>query len=309
MTLPKLNRKNVYILPTRYGFLFIFILVVLLLDAMNHNNNLEFLYVFLLAGILFVSIFHTYRNLMGLRIVSGRANPVFAGEKAVFEMRARSSFRPRSAVRFSFGPEDETTVDLPGAQGTRIHMSVTAPERGIFDPGALSIFTCFPLGLFKSWSKVDTGASCMVYPRPLAGPFSPLQGEDSSGHTGKTPGPGVDDFKGLRLFRPGDSRQHIYWKAFSRGRGLLTKEFMGAAGSAIMLDWEGLSTPDVEIKLSRLCHMVLIAHGLNLPYGLKLPGTAIGPSKGAGHKHECLQALALFAPPSNKPDKTHHETC
>ena len=79
LTLPQtLDRKRVYIFPTRYGFVFILVLFAMLLGSMNHNNNLGFLLTFLLSGMALVSILHTYRNMIGLEILSVAATPIFA---------------------------------------------------------------------------------------------------------------------------------------------------------------------------------------------------------------------------------------
>ena len=108
------------------------------------------------------------------------------------------------------------------------------------------------------------------------------------------PGPGVDDFKGLRAYQPGDPLPRIAWKASSRGHGLLTKEFEGLFGRTPVLDWDRIGGPGVEDRLSRLCHLVLTAHNRNLDYQLRIPGFTRGPDRGEEHQHRCLEALALF---------------
>jgi uncharacterized protein (DUF58 family) len=111
--------------------------------------------------------------------------------------------------------------------------------------------------------------------------------------------PGAEDFKGLKSYQPGDPLQHIAWKAYSRGQGLFTKMFVGEAGATAVLDWNSLSEPDAERKLSRLCDMVLRACRRNLVFGLKLPGKTIEPDRGEAHRQKCLQALALYALPES----------
>lgn len=73
----KLRHRYLYILPTRHGLVFFAILMAILVGSINHNNNLGFILAFLLGGISFISIFHTFRNLSGLTLLSARATPVF----------------------------------------------------------------------------------------------------------------------------------------------------------------------------------------------------------------------------------------
>ncbi|NIN81862.1 MAG: DUF58 domain-containing protein, partial [Pseudomonas stutzeri] len=45
-----------------------------------------------------------------------------------------------------------------------------------------------------------------------------------------------DDFAGLREHREGESLRHISWKAYARGKGLLTKTFQGHARPSLWID-------------------------------------------------------------------------
>ena len=49
-------------------------------------------------------------------------------------------------------------------------------------------------------------------------------------------GLGVDDYQGLKPWQPGDSKRRLHWKAFSRGQGLLVKDFVALAGHEPLLD-------------------------------------------------------------------------
>jgi len=113
-----------------------------------------------------------------------------------------------------------------------------------------------------------------------------------------TAGSGVEDFTGLRAYQPGDRLQHISWKGFSKGQGLLTKQFGDLSGASLFLDWQSVGPGSLEEKLSRLCHLVIGHHRRQATYGLKLPGQVIGPTSGPAHKHQCLAALALFQGPA-----------
>ncbi len=238
-------RKRIYILPTRHGFLFLIILVAMLAGSVNYNNNLGFLLTFLLGSMAFISVLHTHRNISGIRIVSVRTNPVFANEKAVFEILVRMETTPQLAISFRF-PGGETTIgDIfsdkdNSVRDNLISVRVMAEQRGIFRPGPLHISTEYPLGLFHSWYRLCLDLECPVYPRPFSGFFNPLNGDSSADYndTEKGAGPGVDDFKGLRAYQPGDPSQHISWKALSQGQGLLAKNLSGSP--AHLLFWTGM---------------------------------------------------------------------
>lgn len=291
-----LNRKHIYILPTRHGFLFIIVLIGMLLGSINYNNNLGFLLTFLLGGMVFVSVLHTFKNLSGIQIVSVKTKPVFANEMLMFEFLVRANSHPRATISFAFARDQETQQDMFSDRDNSVSLQAGLGQRGIFRPGYLVVSTRYPLGLFRSWSRLHLNLECLVYPAPFSGPFRPADASSSNeeNETEEESGPGVDDFQGLKSYQPGDSLRRISWKAFSRGQGLFIKDFSKQAGSSVLLDWHVFKNTDTERKLSRLCDMVLKANGFRLEYGLKLPGKTINPDRGDVHKHKCLKALALF---------------
>ncbi len=291
----QIGRKRLYILPTGHGCLFMVVLMGMLLGSANYNNNLGFLLTFLLGSMTFVSMLHTHRNLMGTQILSIRALPVFEGEKAVFRLTVRGGNTERMALRFRLPGGEEQGLDILPETDCIIDVYVPAEKRGLLKPGILTVSTRYPLGLFRTWTSLNLQLECPVYPAPLYGSLSLTHGNSREQQdTGKSAGPGADDFQGLRNYLPGDPMQHISWKAFSKGQGLMTKTFVGQAGASVFLDWASVEEKDTERKLSRLCGMVLSADRLGLTYGLKLPGTITDLGKGEGHKHKCLKSLALF---------------
>lgn len=298
VTLPlTLSRKRIYILPTRHGWVFILILLAMLIGSVNYKNNLGFLLTFLLGGMAFVSIFHSYRNLLGIQISAVTAQPVFAGDRAVFKFSIRIEEPARAAVAISLPNAEKIVQDFDANKDNWIRLPVAANQRGIFRPGSLLITTQYPLGLFRAWSTIRLDSKCLVYPRPLPGP---LKTADDAGAVNGEEGrdmPGVEDFQGLKAYQQGDPLQHIAWKVLSKGQGLFTKMFVGQAGSTSMLDFNALNEANTERKLSRLCDMILKACSYNIVFGLKLPGKIIDPNRGEVHRQKCLKALALFAMP------------
>jgi len=287
------EKIRVYVLPTRHGYSYICILAAMLLGSINYGSNLGFLLTFLLGAMAIVSIFHTCGNIADIRVLSVQANPVFAGERAIFECIVENRGNPAIAVSLAFFDGCSEAEGLAAGTEAKIRIGMETPGRGIISPGTLTISSRYPMGLFRAWKRVSIPARCLVYPHPLQGPLETGNDTSAEDASGKGITTGVDDFQGLKSYQPGDNLQHISWKAFSRGQGLFTKNFSGQQGTSKMLDWEALKEPDVEKKLSRLCGMVLRAHHDQLTFGLNLPGRTIRPGRGETHRRSCLKALAL----------------
>lgn len=290
-----ISGRRIYILPTRYGFMFAGLLLAMLVGAVNYANNPAFLLTFLLAGLGTNTIYYTWRNLVNLSLRWQGARTVFAGEQARFDfLLDNPTGHDKPAVQLVFKDDGRpTTVSLAAGTQAPVHLAYQTSNRGSCLPGRLIISTSYPLGMFRAWCYVETQAESLVYPEPGAG-WQPVGAPDYKGSDEGDLGVGTDDFVGLRGYRPGDSPRHIDWKALAAERGLLTKQFGGDRADQTWLDWYQLNNPDTEQKLSLLCRGVLDAEAGQHQYGLRLPDLTISPGRGPAHRHACLRALALF---------------
>lgn len=290
----RLDRRGLFMLPTRHGLLFSVVLIALLMGAVNYNNGLAYLLVFILAAVAVVSMLYTHRNLLHLRLTPGPCLPVFAGQVAHLGVYIHNdAARARIAVEIEQNKVNVGRVDLPPQQSVCVRLRVATHARGYVQTPPFVICTRYPLGLLRSWSRrLGLEHRCLVYPQP--GPRRPLPLADDGPGESRTHSVGDNDFAGLRPFQPGDSPHHVHWKTVARGRGMHTKQFSGGGSQTVWLDWDGVRDVDVEARLSQLCRWVLEAEQTNLRYGLRLPGKTFTPNRGAQHRHRCLEALALF---------------
>ncbi|WP_197722823.1 DUF58 domain-containing protein [Sulfurivermis fontis] len=288
-----LDRRRIYILPTRQGLLLGAVLLAILLGAINYDNGLAFALVFLLTGLGVVSILHTWRNLLGLRLEAGRCPAVFAGETARFPVGVHNDggeVRPAVILQAAHG--SEAMADMgPGTQW--VELARPAPRRGRLPLGRITVATRFPLGLFRAWSPLELAMDCLVYPAPAPQRGLPPDQPGTAGSGGER-GQGHDDFAALRPYHAGDSLRHVHWKAVAREQGMHTKQFAGEAAQELWLAWELLPGVAPEARLSRLCRWVLEADAAGLAYGLRLPDRTIAPDFGPAQRRRCLEALALY---------------
>jgi uncharacterized protein (DUF58 family) len=295
-----LTQRRIFILPTRKGIGFALVLLLMLLGDINYNLSLGYALTFLLGTLALLTMLHAFRNMAQLEIRAGRADAVFAGDKAqfVFHIHNRSSL-PR--YRLNLRGEDGRSIafDVPAREGVEVKLPVPATRRGWLESGRLTLFTEFPLGLFYAWSYLQFDTRCLVYPKPAA-PL-PLPASLSPDGAGSSIVAGDEDFFGLRGYVDGDAQQRIAWKALAREQGLQVKQFSAQRGRKLDLDWALLPVMGAERKLGIMARWVLDADAQELHYGLRLPGTELPPGRGAGHRAECLRALALFGPGEGKP--------
>lgn len=275
--------------------MFMLALLLMLLTAINYQNSLAYGLTFLLGSLFIVAILHTYRNLSGLTLKAGSAEPVFVGEHARFKLRLESSARAHEAIALGWQADNLQPLDVAPESGSDAQLDLPALTRGWLKPARVRVESRFPLGVLVAWSWVDLDLAVLVYPRPIAGDL-PLQAginDDPEEQGTRVQGSGADDFQGLKAYQPGDSKRRLHWKAYSRGQGLLVKDFAALSGRDACLDYDALGG-DCEARLSLLCYWVLQLSERQQPFALYLPGSRIAVNSGEPHVQQCLRALALY---------------
>lgn len=296
-----LHQRNVYIVPTRPGFMLAATLLVLLVTSINYQLNLGYLLTFLLAGSAVAGMHVGHGTLRGLILHLSPPPEPFAGTEALLRIQLVNE---RRAVRHGIGLAQHGTghwtwADVPGQGTSVVQLPWSAPSRGWHDLPVLTAETRFPLGTFRVWALWRPAARVLVYPAPEH-PTPPLAPQPSEGE-GTAPALRQDagEYEGIRPYQRGDTQRQIAWRksanALESASGeLISRDRMRPRQSALWLDWTDTRLSDPERRLSRLCAWVLQADEQGRHYGLRLPGREVVPGSGEAHRRTCLEALATW---------------
>ncbi len=290
-----LHNRRLYILPTRFGYMFASMLLFLFLGAINYQNSMAFMLTFMLTSLAIISLWHTHKNLLGITITLQIPRPVFVGEYCEFKFElSHANLSRRYAVGIQYADYPPEYVSLEPEGSAELKLRLPTGRRGQFRPGGITIFTRYPTGLFHAWGWLRFELPVLVYPKPELG--IRLQQSMVEQYDGKTSTSTIegDDFAGLREHRKGESLRHISWKAYAQGRGLLTKTFQGHARPSLWIDWSQVRADSLEQRLGMMTALVLAAEKEEQKNGLRLPDQVIEQGYGSAHKHACLQALAVY---------------
>ena len=296
-----LDRRRIYILPSRAGLLFAGAMATMLLATINYSLALGYVLTFVLVSVGLVSMLHTYRNLSGLVLRPGRGDPVHAGQFAELSMTlVNRSRQPRYALQVEVpGNQDSLIHDVGGSAEKIVTVALQTRQRGWMAAPRFTLSTTFPLGLWRAWTYWQPASRILVHPWPESPP-APLPASDLADGEMQDRSRGDDDFSAIRPYREGDSLRRLAWKVMARSGNddPLTKSFEGGSGGELLLDWRNLPPSlDVEARLSRLTRWVVQAEASGQRFGLILPGREIDADSGPAHRAACLEALATFAPP------------
>ena len=296
-----LTQRNVYILPTRAGFLFAGTLLLLLVASINYQLNLGYVLTFVLAGAGVVSMHLTHGTLRGLTLHLHPVAAVHAGDAAMLDIVLTTPGTARWGIGLRVEAASAATLSwtdvAQGGQST-VHISFVPEVRGQCQAPTLVAETRFPLGLFRAWAVWRPACQVLVYPR-LETPAAPLP------TARPTPGGPVRagraegaDFEGIRTYRRGDPLKLVVWKkaalALETGSELASRDTSSSAHWQLWLDWQLCAGLADEARLSRLASWVLSAHRAGADFGLRLPGLELPPAQGESQRRASLASLALW---------------
>lgn len=288
-----LNQRRIYIVPSRQGFGFAGVLLLMLLGDINYNLSLGYMLTFLLATIGGMSMVYAFRNMATIEIRAGQIAPVFAQEQVHFTFHFNNASKlSRYQLHLRDDADHHTVFDLAPQQTTKIQLAMPTIQRGWIDSGRLTLYTEFPFGLFHAWTYIHFDVRGLVYPKPAAA--QPLPAALAENGDGKLSAAGDEDFSGLRNYVAGDAMSRIAWKTLARGQRLQVKQFSARQGQELWLNWSKLPNIATERKLELLTRWVLDADAQGLMYGLRLADSEIPPQNGSIHRTECLRRLALY---------------
>jgi uncharacterized protein (DUF58 family) len=306
-----LNQRNVYILPTKAGWMMVVTLLVLLIASINYQLNLGYLLTFLIGGSVLVGMHIGHANLrkIAINIIVPQAyfTPAIVNFEVVLNNTDNTS---KHGIGMSVLNKDGlahwTWADVPALSNSTVQIANQPMPRGKHRLPTLTAETRFPMGTFRVWTVMRPMMHVWVYPAiepnaPALPAGEPLSGDAKHALTKAT-----GEFDGIRAYRRGDPMKHIVWKKVAKtwasmdaedpspSVNLISRDTQHVAAQELWLDFSRTGCSDKEASLSRLCAWLLQAEELGLVYGLRLPSSEITPACGEAHQQQCLQALALY---------------
>jgi uncharacterized protein (DUF58 family) len=293
--------ERLYILPTGHGYAVLALNVIFILVAASSGNNAVYILGFVMFAVYLLAMLATHFNLRALEIELVDINDGFAGESAHVTLALTNpSAKPRFLVmtQFRVDPRALHSVkdELPPKARTLVNVNLTRNERGVFSLPALQISSVYPLGLFRTWTRIHLAATFFIYPRREE--FISLATTDTGEGTGDFRGGSQDtqheDFREHKRYEAGESHLHVDWKAFARRGELLTKRFETSAPRHFILEWHRVSHLGLESALSQLSQWIEELRHTDMSFEMRLPGVALAPGRGWNHGQICLRELARY---------------
>ncbi|KZN64393.1 DUF58 domain-containing protein [Pseudoalteromonas luteoviolacea] len=290
-----LSHENIYVVPSKSGFLFLFFALLNFVIGINYQNNLILGVAYLMLMLQISALFYGYMNLHGMRLELLDIQSNFVGNHNLAKFRITPSAEVYSLNIFhsEFDNLDFRNKHFdvkPQNQIIKLHLE----RRGKYSSGKFKIQSSYPFGLVNVWSYLLPNKQFYVYPAPLKCELdiqSSLEADTDTGVKSKR-SDSFEDFSSLTKYQKGMSKNRISWRHFAKSQELLVKDYEGEEQSiSHVLDFFKVEGGK-ETKLSKLCYQVLEADKQGHEFALKLPNAYIKMGSGESHVTRCLEALS-----------------
>lgn len=286
------NSKNIYIVPSGFGWAYGVLVLSLLTGAINYQISTIFLMTFLLAVVGLVSAWETQANLKELSIKFISIEDAQQGKPAQLILLIQSSQKIRFGLEFQIAKQAKIRLEKIPKQGLQILLPIETSKRGCFSVPPIVISSQFPLGIFSVWSYACFDEHYYVYPQPVDPGFwpSPLAQENNKNRSA-----GQDELYDLKqVENPWRQPNRIAWKIAAKGQGWYLKTMNSTQGDYWLFRLNDLTMGDLESKLQQMSYWLHTSEAKGYLYAMELGNSSNHFAQGEEHLKHSLRQLALY---------------
>ena len=288
----ELGQSVIYILPSRFGWWFVFLIALLYLMGTNYQNNLILLLSFMLLSLLMVMMLLAFLNMHKLKLAVKQDAQCFAPEPATLPLQLSGNHCQMLHIGLR-GQRQRQLLEILSQEQT-FTLALPLLSRGYYPLPRLELSSTFPLGLFRCWSYPALSSAIWVYPEAIE-QFNVNTERLAEQATKQTASHALQEPDDVKNYRAGDSPKRILWRklASSPEQPVVRSHSGEASPLPHWIKIPALQGAALETVLSHACFHLLALEQQGHSYGLQTPSVTIAPAKGAMHLERCLQELAL----------------
>jgi uncharacterized protein (DUF58 family) len=267
-------------------------------SAVNTGNNLIYLIVSVLLGLMGVSGFFGRSNLSRLDIFIDFPDELFAATHSLVKITLvnRRSILPAFLINVRIDNR-EVLFPFVSAKGTAAkYMDFYFPRRGSYRLESLYLSSRYPFNFFTRYKSIAGAYEGVVFPQvKKCGLYDFIKNQTMRGGERYANKSGYDgEMISIRSYTSGDPYKYINWKSSAKTGELKTKEFSMAVHQPVIIDFNRVDIPDIEERISCITYFIIKSFRNNIPVGLKIKDMVYTPGLSKTHKTSMLRELALY---------------
>jgi uncharacterized protein (DUF58 family) len=267
------NGKNIYIVTTTFGLVFVGITFSIFLIALTYTNNVTLIIAFWLLTVFLIQMLKTHKEIKRLNILELKINNSYADE--TLNQSTILSIKPStSKIKILIGKD---YIDLETSNKL---------TRGVYKVSRLRLENMGKLSLFYCWKFYQTQKELVIFPKRVVFNIEALLSES------QTKSQSSDDEFGLHIpYEQSLSAKRINWRIYAKNQQLYWKKFESQNYTPQELSLNSVQG-ELETKIQKLAFLIAYYNRSNVSWSLSLPSLTIPTSKGAEHLFTCLKELA-----------------
>jgi len=289
------------LLFTRSGAVFTAGILAVGLAAVNTGNNLLFLLLGALLGLVALSGILSEQMVRPISLVRSVPRGVPVGEPARirYDVTNRGSRLPVYTIELREAglPGAAFAPVVPPGETLTIRNDPVFIQRGTVLLDAVVVATAFPFGLFRKERDLSLPGELVVWPsthRPVRALTLPGDRSREKGSRASMRAVHRGDYRSMREYRPGDDPRDVHWKAAARSGALMVREYEGEESPGIWVCLDAAAPPgeDAEraVEIAAAIAARTLREGREVGFATQL--RIHHPGKGEAHLEGILDTLA-----------------
>ncbi|SDM73815.1 Protein of unknown function DUF58 [Geoalkalibacter ferrihydriticus] len=266
------------------------------LAAVNTGNNLLYLLVAALLGLLIVSGVLGRANLIGLAAQLTLPEEIYAGvpTSAILSLtNRRRRARFLLTARLEGNNAHFSVIDPQAADEQSLSLNFAARGRRRID--GLRLSSPFPVGFFQrsAWLPLERDLIVLPHPVPCATPTS-SQAQRSRGEAGTSRHGHDGDLLAVSDYSGREPLKLIHWKQSARHDAVKVKQLAATAARPLWVRLEDCPGATLEERLGNAVYLINLWWRSGRPLGLQIGAQTLAPGRGRRHRLRLLRELALY---------------
>lgn len=302
---------------TRAGWFVVFATLALGFATLNTGNNLLYLLLGALLGIIMLSGWLSERALRDVHVQRTLPRTLTAGVPVRLQYTVRNGKRRLPGhgleIRESTSVLGAVSAFVPvlNADSTvRAAIDVVPRFRGVHRLDGISLATSFPFGLFVKERDCALPATAVVWPRTDRS-VRPVRAGGARGRArlhaaGMAAAAERGDYRGLREYRHGDDARDIHWRSTARRGEPIVREYDRDSADEywIVLDGVAPTLAAGEVAVEVAAALVVQAAARGHRFGLAAGSAHLVPGGATSGADAALDLLAGFVIRTDGPPPT-----
>lgn len=269
------------------------------LAAVNTGNNLLYLILACLLGLMIVSGMLGRANLARFKLHLALPDEIYAGQPTSAGLTLKNLRRrlPLFLMVVTLDQESVRFIAVSAGDEDEQPLSLTFKQRGQQRLAGVELSSPFPVGFFqrRAWLPLDQQVLVLPQPRACTPPSSSgaqrLRGESTSAGRGDD-----GDLLAVTDYSGREPLKLIHWKQSARHDSIKVKELAAVRSQPLWVRLEDCPGQTLEERLGQAAYLINLFWRSGRPVGLHLGERTLAAARGRRHRLRLLRELALYDP-------------